>query len=452
MVLALICCCTMQAQTETILPLEQTDTIAVLNTIRHADVLRPFYQKIQELQQGSRSKINIVHIGDSHIQADLLTNATRQELQKTFGNGGRGFVFPYSLAKTNGSSDVRFKSDVQWESLRNIYPANGIDVGLSGIGLETSATDFSIELKLREPSAYFNTIRIITPGNSNSFAVSTDRISVVSETEVPKPIIHHIKRGDVLSTIAARYNTSVTEIKRHNNLRTNAIQAGKTLKIPTSATEKRRIEKFEFVPLPMLSDSVTHYYHSNQPLDKITIVPLANAGTNLNGIILETDSPGILYHGIGVNGAKFSDYNKYPLFFDQMKALQPDLVIVSLGTNESFDKVDGAEFENQMSLFLQNIHNRFPGMPILVTTPPPSLFNRKSKNTFIDDYVRRINATADARFAIYDLYARLGGHDGISENLSKGLLGSDRVHYTKEGYQLQGRLLAEAILNGFPQN
>ena len=59
----------------------------------------------------------------------------------------------------------------------------------------------------------------------------------------------------------------------------------------------------------------------------------------LNGVVLESNNPGIIYHNIGVNGAKYSDYNKYPLFFDQLKALQPDLIIVSLGTNESYGKI-----------------------------------------------------------------------------------------------------------------
>ena len=42
---------------------------------------------------------------------------------------------------------------------------------------------------------------------------------------------HKIKRGESIGLIADKYNVSVTELKRWNKLRSNTIQAGKTLKI-----------------------------------------------------------------------------------------------------------------------------------------------------------------------------------------------------------------------------
>jgi len=43
-----------------------------------------------------------------------------------------------------------------------------------------------------------------------------------------------IARGDTLSQIAERFNVSVRDLKSHNGLRSNVIQAGRTLKIPAS--------------------------------------------------------------------------------------------------------------------------------------------------------------------------------------------------------------------------
>ncbi len=88
------------------------------------------------------------------------------------------------------------------------------------------------------------------------------------------------------------------------------------------------------------SDSFSHYYNSDKALEKIYLIPNKDASKyELNGIVLEKDTPGILYSGIGVNGAKYSDYNKYPLFFEQLKAVHPDLLVFSLGTNESYDQI-----------------------------------------------------------------------------------------------------------------
>jgi membrane-bound lytic murein transglycosylase D len=44
-------------------------------------------------------------------------------------------------------------------------------------------------------------------------------------------VIHKIRSGESLSTIARRYRVTITDLKRWNNLRSNNIVAGKTLKI-----------------------------------------------------------------------------------------------------------------------------------------------------------------------------------------------------------------------------
>ena len=44
-------------------------------------------------------------------------------------------------------------------------------------------------------------------------------------------VIHKIRSGESLSTIARRYRVTIAELKRWNGLRSNNIVAGKTLKI-----------------------------------------------------------------------------------------------------------------------------------------------------------------------------------------------------------------------------
>ena len=419
------------------------------NVLINVEAIKEFYATLNQAHSLTNQKINIVHIGDSHIQADLMTNVTRKELQKVFGNGGRGFVFPHSLANTNGSSDVRFSSNTRWESLRNISPKSNLQIGLSGIGLQTKATDFYINTTIKDPAYFFNTIKILSPANFNRLAVSTQKTTVFSETSVPKISVHLIKRGEALSIIADRYATTVNAIKRLNNMKSNAIRAGKTLKIPSSETQNIKSEKVQYVPLDMQSSPNLDFYHFDVSQSTIAIVPTNKSESNLNGIILENDTNGVVYHNIGVNGAKFSDYNKYPLFFEQLAILAPDLVIVSLGTNESFDKLESTEYVAQLALFIENIRAKNPAVSIVVSTPPPSLFGRKSQNTFIKEYTDAIIKSATAlQFAVWDLYSISGGHDGISANAANDIIGADRVHYTKKGYEWQGKLLADALLNG----
>lgn len=429
----------------------EIDTTVLLTQIHNPKALRAFYQKLSDLERYTKQKIHIVHIGDSHIQADLMTHKVRKNLQNQFGNAGRGFVFPHAIARTNGSSDIIFSSNSNWESYRNIYPVNGNKVGLSGIALASKSNDFTIELNVKEVANEFNTIKIITPGNKNSFNLAVTKKARILVSNGPKKITHTIKKGEALSLIAEKYKVTIAEIKYLNQLKSNAIRAGKTLKIPTSQTQTQQEERAEFIPLKLLSDMYSHYYKSEKTLDKIYLLPNKESDEFvLSGVVLENDNPGVLYHNIGVNGAKLSDFNKYPLFFEQLRSLQPDLIIISLGTNESFETMSVISYMEQLNLFLLNLKSQNPNAAILVSTPPPSLFQRKIPNTLVADYALEIRAAStENTFAVWDMFSDLGGLNGISRNAKNGLIGKDRVHYSKAGYELQAQLLTEALLKGF---
>lgn len=431
------------------------DTVEVpvpANQIQSAGAMNRFFTKLAELEHQRNRKINILHVGDSHIQADLFTDKTRKDLQNIFGNGGRGFVFPHRLAGTNGSSDYKFTSNVKWSGWRNINSVNpDYPVGLSGIALITNARDFAIEFDAKFPDNDFNLIRVVTPFNRPLFDVATAKKTIVMESEVPKKITHKIKNGEVLGSIADKYNVSISAIKKANGLKSDRIRAGKSLKIPTNERQPKKIYRSEFIPLPMQEDAVSHFYRSEKSLDEIYLIPSEGAfDVALSGIVLENNQPGILYHSIGVNGAKLSDYNKYPEFFEQTKALTPDLVIVSLGTNESFDKMTGNDYMAQLDLFVGNLKKQNPEVEVLVLTPPPSLFKRRYPNTFAADYAQKtIDQSSPAKYAAWDLYSQLGGLYGVGRNARKGLIGGDRVHYTNAGYFKMGALLSEAILKAY---
>lgn len=437
---------------DTVAAIDTTEAIIIPdNHFHNTKALKPFFEKLILNQQQKTGKINIVHIGDSHIQADLMTNVIRKKLQGEFGNGGRGFIFPYSLAKTNGSYNERFSSNRTWESYRNIYPAIGHPVGLSGIGLWTKAKDFAIEINVKDSSYGFNTIKIITPKNKDMFDVATASKTIVMESSVPKKITHKIKKGEAVSIIAEKYGISVAQLKKANNLKSNNIRAGKTLRIPTNEMQQKSISRSEFIPLDIQSNQLTHYFTSDTPLNKIYLIPEPQASEfALNGLVLENNNPGVIYSSIGVNGAKFSDYNKYPLFFEQLKALQPDMIVLSLGTNETFDKTVSSEYMVQLNLFLENLKAQNINASVLVSTPPPSLFKRKFPNTFAADYSENILKSAEEKgFAVWDLYSQFGGLYGVERNAARGLMSGDRVHYSKAGYEKQGNLLSEAFLKAY---
>src|ERR1700722_15048738 len=76
------------------------------NTITNSEGLDSFYKKLSVLKKTNKGVVRIVHIGDSHIQADILSGTVRNKLQQYFGNAGRGLIFPYQLAKSNAPADI----------------------------------------------------------------------------------------------------------------------------------------------------------------------------------------------------------------------------------------------------------------------------------------------------------------------------------------------------------
>ena len=96
----------------------------VYEHLYNAKALTPFFEKLKALDTLKDRKLNIVHIGDSHIQGDAMTSQIRQRFQTEFGNAGLGFVFPYSLIHTNGERYVRFSSNINWDSQKNTSREN----------------------------------------------------------------------------------------------------------------------------------------------------------------------------------------------------------------------------------------------------------------------------------------------------------------------------------------
>lgn len=414
-------------------------------------VLRDFFEKLYVLEEENDSQVRIVHIGDSHIQAGFFSGKNRDFLQDIFGNAGLGFSFPHRLARTNGIDEVRYSSSVPWEGKRNIFATETDSIGLSGFGLRTEDKDFAIKLNVEQERFYFNTVKLITPETGKMFTPARALQPINFENFTTEKKIHHIKSGEALSIIAQKYGVGVSKIKAANGLRSDAIRAGAKLVIPVKTKKPLPIERsaFELMSFNEIKNDLV--LHTDEPMQSLWL--LSNDKPKrftLDGFILERDEPGIIYSSIGVNGARFKDYNQTPLFFEQLKRLQPDLLVISLGTNEAHDNLKAEDFKEKIEEFVTNIRRIQPNTPILFTTPPPSLLKRRYPNTFSESYAEMLVDSAEkGNFAVWDLFEALGGKNQVKQNRQKGLVSGDYVHYSKEGYIYSANLFTEAIMNAF---
>ena len=144
-----------------------------LNKITKPDSLAMtgFYQALDSLQNGTRQKVNVVHIGDSHIQADIFSGRMRSLLQDSdaFGNGGRGFVFPYPLARTNNPWNYKVTSTGLWSGCRNVQYAKiatGAWPASQPKPSDSSAT-FSVQTLTSFNSVPVSKVRVFYPGKGS---------------------------------------------------------------------------------------------------------------------------------------------------------------------------------------------------------------------------------------------------------------------------------------------
>lgn len=165
---------------------------------------------------------------------------------------------------------------------------------------------------------------------------------------------------------------------------------------------------------------------------------------------LLTDSiqiSGVCYYVAGANGAEYSTYNQNSEFFKETALLQPDLVIISMGTNEAFGYLDKNVFENNIDAFVSQIRWYNPAAEILITTPGDAL-KKRTLNTNIEKACSiLINYSSISNVAIWDLNSIMGGEGSMKKWFKAGLSQNDRVHFSREGYYIQGLLFFNALMN-----
>ena len=172
-------------------------------------------------------------------------------------------------------------------------------------------------------------------------------------------------------------------------------------------------------------------------------------------IARDTGAPGLVYHAIGQNGATASDFCTREKM-EQMAALRPDLIILSFGTNESHNRrYDPVEHFAQLDALLTLLRHYAPDATVMLTTPPGSYVRASRRRRIVNPrtvkVVDTLLAFAERRgLPVWDLYNLAGGSRNACTNWKNNrLMQRDQVHYTHQGYTIQGNLLGEALLKAF---
>lgn len=354
-----------------------------------------FFAKLDSLTFFGEGKVNVLHIGGSHVQAGTLTNRMRENLFTLADGikGERGFIFPFKMANTNNPRNYKVVFTGKWQGCRNAIKKNHCPWGLSGITATTydTLTTAKVYAFDKDSVVYsFNRVRIYHLATPESFHAKLDSSMGVDSVWT-----------DSLAGV------TTFQLNRYYD----------TLFFKTVKT-----------------DSLQSYFV-------------------MQGIKLESGRSGLSYTAIGVNGAKVPSYLRCQYFEPQLETVVPDLVIFGIGINDAYmpeDRFSPEEYENNYRELISMFKKANPDVQFIFMTNNDSYYKRRypNANALKVQMVMKKLAT-DYGAAYWDLFEIMGGLNSVKMWRYEGLAKRDLIHFTPAGYVLQADLLFKAIRNAY---
>ena len=361
-----------------------------------------FFQKMDSVVFLGEGNVSIMHIGGSHVQAGVFTQQFRDNLLSISPDliGGQYFVFPFSAGGTNNPTHFIVRSTGAWTYCRNaVRRETDKRMGLAGAAITTTDSLATVSIMTREksPSKYpprfdFNKVTLIG----------------YSETENVVPVVGY--DGTILQGQYDEWQSTYT------------------------------------FSLPDFTDSICILFDS---------VP---GEFTLTGVLLENNMPGISVHGVGVNGASVPSYLRCDDFERDLELIRPDLIIFGIGINDaSENSFEKQAFKKNYDKLIQIIKRVNPDCALLFMTNNDSYKRAKGKkknryevNTnglIVEEAFMEMGKKYNA--AVWDQFDIMGGLKSMQDWENAGLAKKDKVHFTKEGYQLLGDLLYNALITKY---
>lgn len=355
--------------------------------------MEPLFTK---LQNADHKRVTILHIGDSHVQADGFTGEIRNRMQAAFGYAGRGMVFPYSTGHTHAAVDYFTDHTGRWLYAKNIELNPPLDLGVSGISSKTLDQNASFRLHFR------NTIR----------------------PEFRKLRIF-CRRGP--STYDLRIKTSTQEVN------VDVYDAARDGEKPVNVVD---------VELMQGDNEIAFYLQKTDTAQK---------EFEIYGISIENpEDRGVLFHSVGINGAGYYSLLRENLLEEQLHYVSPDAVVLDVGANDFYrGGINKPEMMGNLKKMVDLLRKYKPDLPIILSCSQDiyrggySLSDCAVFSDIIAEFSKE-NGTA-----FYDWYWIAGGHYSMLKWNGSMLSNRDLVHLSGQGYKLKGQLIAEAYENTY---
>jgi len=355
--------------------------------------LARFHAALRELAAGrdADGKVRVAMYGASGTASDIFTGYVRAYLQRRFGAGGPGFV---PMVRLNGwyrHSEVTVESSKQWDkqhAVRKTRPPDQPRLGLMGVAFATS--------------------------NKRAFA----RV-------IPGPGLHGAElSGELMfwrGPGGGKFRVRRGDQAFEGSARANQPGPGYLALGPGSGESP------------------------------VELTPRGDGVVRLFGVVLESDSPGVVVDTLGLEGARAANQLLWDeaAWADNLRRRAPDLVVLSYGTNESTDVDEPIEtYRAALTEVLARYRQAVPEASCLLLGPSDYPAGEPRLTAIIA--VQRELASANG-CGYWDAQAFMGGPGSMATWVTSDppLAQADGLHTTRRGAVHKGVAFADALMYAY---
>jgi len=341
--------------------------------------------------------LSIVHIGDSHIQADFATGHTRRLFQKNYGNPGRGLIIPFRMTGTNEPRDYLIKSSGIWKGSKLMKQSPELPVGFTGVAVTPSSqsTDLVIStLSRTDNKELFNDVTLYCDGEPVITSITSDG----------KPLDYEVLASPGACTIMLA--RPVSELTLSLSSADAIIIYGADLRLSGES-------------------GVLYHAIGNNGATYASYSYVNNFADGLSFL-----NPDLVIISLGANEA----FGK----------TEPEDIYRAIDTVVS----DIMEANPLSEILLVT--------PMECQKSTRIRKNRRARSFAVNDKIAVIRETIlrygrDKNMATYDWYSVAGGKGASTKWVGADLMAKDRIHHSYKGYILNGQLLYEALNKALQQ-
>lgn len=365
--------------------------------------------------------MSIVHIGDSHIQADIGTGTVRELLQYDLGNAGRGIIAPLKMSGTNQPADYTFASDNSWIPAKLMSSNWNQVMGFTGTSIKFRGTEGELTFGTSERDDYNPFAALIIFHNGR---MTVDRVTGEDGAAVQ------------FRAIPSRDYTQILLATPQTRVKVYFTSTGDLTVFGASLSGER----------PGV------YYHAigNNGATFDTYNRIGTVGVGISPL-----KPDLIIVSLGCNEAfgnisESAFYRSIDRLVNNLRSANPGAQIL-LTTPMECHKSIYRTVTKKVKVPVKKKRSRKGKRSQSKTTYVTKTVTERVRSYGVNTAVKPLRDVimkygADKGIAVYDWYTVSGGEGASNRWIDNGLFSRDRVHHSFKGYHLQGRLLYDALV------